>query len=94
MIKENRPEYGKMYSLTGGTGKKAISNGNTWAESEVKKIVNSNGYCRYCLKKQIYYSIENNNFTYFCVKCEKYLDKTDVLTTIEAIEINVKNNYK
>ena len=33
---EGRPEFGKVYSLTGGPGVKAISNGNSWAESEVK----------------------------------------------------------
>lgn len=33
---EDRPEPGKQYRLTGGSGEKAISKGNTWAESEVK----------------------------------------------------------
>jgi len=32
----DRPEYGKQYSLTGATGSKSISNGNTWADSVVK----------------------------------------------------------
>ncbi len=32
---KGRPEPGKQYRLTGGTGTPAISNGNTWAESEV-----------------------------------------------------------
>lgn len=32
---ENKPEYGKQYSLTGSG--KSIANGNTWAESEVIK---------------------------------------------------------
>lgn len=31
----DKPEYGKQYRLTGATGTPAISNGNTWAESEV-----------------------------------------------------------
>jgi len=31
----NKPEPGKLYALTGATGTKAISNGNTWADSEV-----------------------------------------------------------
>ncbi len=31
----NAPEPGKQYRLTGGTGVKAISNGNTWKESEM-----------------------------------------------------------
>ncbi len=35
----NRPEYGKQYRLTGGPKTTAISNGNTWAESEVKETV-------------------------------------------------------
>ena len=33
----NKPEYGKTYALTGKTGDKCISNGNNWAESEVKE---------------------------------------------------------
>ena len=31
----DKPEYGKTYALTGGSNDKCISNGNTWAESEV-----------------------------------------------------------
>jgi len=31
-----RPEEGKIYALTGGTGRPSIASGNTWAESEVK----------------------------------------------------------
>jgi hypothetical protein len=33
---ENKPEDGKVYSLTGAKGTACISNGNTWKESEVK----------------------------------------------------------
>lgn len=32
---KNKPEYGKVYALTGATGTKCIANGNTWAESVV-----------------------------------------------------------
>lgn len=32
---KDKPEPFKQYALTGGTGVKCISNGNTWAESEV-----------------------------------------------------------
>lgn len=32
----DRPEPGKVYALTGGSDTPAISNGNTWAESEVQ----------------------------------------------------------
>lgn len=32
-----RPEAGKLYALTGATGAPCIGNGNSWAESEVKK---------------------------------------------------------
>lgn len=35
-INKGQPEPGKIYALTGKTGDKCISNGNTWAESEVK----------------------------------------------------------
>ena len=34
--KENKPEEGKVYALTGGPGARCIANGNTWKESEVK----------------------------------------------------------
>ena len=33
---EDKPEEGKVYSLTGGPGQRCIANGNTWKESEVK----------------------------------------------------------
>jgi hypothetical protein len=33
--KDTRPQPGKTYRLTGATKQKAISNGNTWTESEV-----------------------------------------------------------
>src|SRR2546426_92369 len=33
--KSDRPAPGKTYRLTGGSKDKAISNGNTWSESEV-----------------------------------------------------------
>jgi len=32
---KDKPEPFKQYALTGGSGVKCISNGNTWAESEV-----------------------------------------------------------
>jgi len=32
---ENKPESGKQYALTGGSGEACIANGNSWAESEV-----------------------------------------------------------
>jgi len=35
--KEDKPEQGKIYSLTGGKGEACIAKGNTWAESEVKE---------------------------------------------------------
>ena len=37
VAKPNKPEEGKQYLLIGGTGKPSIANGNTWAESEIKK---------------------------------------------------------
>jgi len=35
--KEDKPEPGKVYSLTGGPGTPSIAAGNTWAESLVKE---------------------------------------------------------
>tara|TARA_R110000824_G_scaffold331651_1_gene518289 strand:+ start:850 stop:1008 length:159 start_codon:yes stop_codon:yes gene_type:complete len=34
-IMKNKPEFGKVYALTGGTGQPSIASGNTWAQSEV-----------------------------------------------------------
>ena len=31
--KENKPQAGKLYALTGAPGSKCIANGNTWEES-------------------------------------------------------------
>tara|TARA_B100000035_G_scaffold174305_1_gene148709 strand:+ start:1040 stop:1204 length:165 start_codon:yes stop_codon:yes gene_type:complete len=36
-VKEDKPEAGKVYALTGGPGDSCIANGNTWAESLVKE---------------------------------------------------------
>tara|TARA_R100000900_G_scaffold4646_1_gene5674 strand:+ start:625 stop:852 length:228 start_codon:yes stop_codon:yes gene_type:complete len=33
--KENKPEAGKIYALTGAPGSKCIANGNTWKDSVV-----------------------------------------------------------
>ena len=33
--KEDKPEEGKVYALTGARGTRCIANGNTWTESEV-----------------------------------------------------------
>lgn len=35
MKKEDRPEPGKLYRLTGGSNEPAISNGNSWGDSQV-----------------------------------------------------------
>ena len=37
LVKEDKPEAGKVYALTGGPGDSCIANGNTWAESLVKE---------------------------------------------------------
>ena len=34
-IMKNKPEFGKVYALTGGTGQPSIANGYTWVQSEV-----------------------------------------------------------
>ena len=33
--KEDKPEAGKVYALTGGPGSRCIANGYSWKESEV-----------------------------------------------------------
>lgn len=35
MRDKGKPEFGRQYALTGGPGDNCISNGNTWAESDV-----------------------------------------------------------
>ena len=40
--KENKPQAGKLYALTGRPGSKCIANGNTWAESVVGEEVKPN----------------------------------------------------
>ena len=35
--KEDKPEAGKVYALTGGPGSKCIANGHSWADSLVKE---------------------------------------------------------
>ena len=37
MKKKEHPIAGRQYQLTGGTGEKCLSNGNTWEESDVMK---------------------------------------------------------
>lgn len=37
--KENKPEAGKLYALTGAPGSKCIANGNTWEESAIGEEV-------------------------------------------------------
>jgi hypothetical protein len=34
---QDKPKFGKVYALTGGRKDKAISNGHSWSESEVKE---------------------------------------------------------
>ena len=36
--KEDKPEAGKVYALTGGPGSRCIANGNSWKESEVEDL--------------------------------------------------------
>ena len=36
-VKEDKPEAGKVYALTGGPGARCIANGNSWSESVVKE---------------------------------------------------------
>ena len=36
-VKEDKPEEGKVYALTGGPGDKCIANGNTWSDSVVEE---------------------------------------------------------
>ena len=44
-MKNNKPEYGKQYALTGGKEDKCIMNGNSWEESEVKNNKSASGMC-------------------------------------------------
>jgi hypothetical protein len=35
--KENAPEAGKLYALTGAPGSRCIANGHSWGDSEVEQ---------------------------------------------------------
>ena len=37
VVDKGKPEAGKIYALTGGSGTPSIAAGNTWEESEVKE---------------------------------------------------------
>ena len=39
LVKEDKPEAGKTYALTGARGTKCIANGNSWSESEVEEKI-------------------------------------------------------
>ena len=49
---ENKPEYGKVYALTGGSGQPSIASGNTWAESRVETKK-----CEACEREVIFHDI-------------------------------------
>ena len=53
----DKPEYGKQYALTGGTGAKCIANGNTWAESEIKSEIKN----EYTVER---FDSRNTSYTY------------------------------
>ena len=40
--KQDKPQAGKLYALTGAPGSKCIANGNTWEESVVGEEVKPN----------------------------------------------------
>ena len=52
----------------------------------MKKHINSNGICKNCMRKSIFYSIENGNFVYECLNCKKILKKEDILTDSQVKE--------
>ena len=40
--KQDKPQAGKIYSLTGAPGTNCIANGNSWADSEFKETKKTN----------------------------------------------------
>lgn len=40
--------------------------------------VNSGGKCDFCNTRNIFYSILNGNYIYFCKKCNKWIDKKSI----------------
>lgn len=52
---------------------------NKMSSYRITKQINNGGTCKYCKTKSIYYSILNGNFIYECLKCDKKLDKMEVL---------------
>jgi hypothetical protein len=74
----DKPEFGKQYALTGGRGDKAISNGNSWAESEVKKTDEKkhNIAKKMVSNKQDYRKILDKNMGHPMKQLDKLISKT------------------
>ena len=49
--------------------------------SDIKKLsINSYGVHYDCNTRNIHYGIKNWSFNYFCVKCSKQIEKSDIKT--------------
>lgn len=42
---------------------------------KMPKIKNCGATCRLCKKENVFYSILNGDFVYYCVNCKKWLNK-------------------
>lgn len=69
---KDKPQPGKQYRLTGGSSDKAISNGHSWAESEVKDQ-----------KKKVAKKMESREYTTTrCGHCGKFGHHHSTHTTV------------
>lgn len=75
------PTPGRQYALTGASGTKAIANGNSWAESEIKHDVNCKALhmpafdCKSCKAEKcsgVHASVED---IINCKDCSKDIDE-------------------
>ena len=79
----NKPEYGKQYRLTGSPKEKAISNGNTWAESEIPKVL----VCPSCKKELDSVRLYSECYQLCALKYNTIIDYGSVEELTETIAI-------
>lgn len=58
---------------------------------KTKKTINNNGTCTYCKTKSIHYSILNGSYIYECLKCDKAINKDEII--INRDYSYLKNSY-
>jgi hypothetical protein len=47
------------------------------------KTINCGGFCQFCKTQNVHYGINKGNYTYECLKCQKQIYSTEVLTALK-----------